>query len=157
MIIEPHLVHPQINTASLTIHHLAIKASRVVMLADFYERVLGLTQLKTHLYSDGSVRSIWLQAGRTILMIESIEDTDQEACKNTCLNTQAVTPPQTRDMPEQSGLHLLAFTIAKNTRDTWQTHLKTNGISISHESDYSLYFNDPDGNRLALSHYDITD
>lgn len=54
---------------------------------------------------------------------------------------------------EKPGWHLLALTISAADRNDWRTRLAAAGIPITGESAYSLYFSDPEGNRLALSHY----
>jgi glyoxylase I family protein len=47
-----------------------------------------------------------------------------------------------------SGMHCLALKIAKDDRERWRARVK-----VERESPYSLYFRDPDGNLIALSHY----
>lgn len=116
----------------LTPHHIAIKTDAVETLARFYADVLGLPHLKTWESEDGAVRSIWLLCGTMIVMFERA-------------------PSGIRS--EDAGLHLLAFQIPTTERTRWKTYLGEHNVKITGETEYSLYFEDPDGNRLALSHY----
>src|SRR5690606_17668229 len=96
--------------------------------------VLGLKLATWHYYADGKERSAWFDLGQgTILMLE---------------DSGATTTP-----PQIGGWHLVALGIAPTTRSAWLTYLQAKGIAITAESAYSIYFNDPEGNRLALSHY----
>jgi hypothetical protein len=54
---------------------------------------------------------------------------------------------------ERPGHHLLAFRIHRDQRAAWEARLANAGVVISHRSDYTLYFQDPEGNRLGLSHH----
>jgi glyoxylase I family protein len=47
-----------------------------------------------------------------------------------------------------SGAHCLALKIAKTDREQWRARVK-----VERETAYTLYFRDPDGNLIALSHY----
>ena len=57
-----------------------------------------------------------------------------------------------------SGTTHLGFTIAASDEAAWTAHLQSAGIAIESRVDWelggcSLYFRDPDGRRVALSHY----
>lgn len=115
----------------MDLHHVAIKTPRVERLAEFYYRTLRLRKLGTNLFDDGGIRSVWLKAGKTIIMIE------RSCSKKARLN----------------GAALIAFRIKKNERASWLRRLKKLRVKILSESSFSVYFSDPDGNPLALSHY----
>ena len=114
----------------MRIHHIAIKSKDPDRLASFYSGELGLPEQKRHQDEQG-LRSVWLTLGDAILMIERASDGDP--------------PPYDRDPP---GLHLLALTIDPATAPAWRAKLP-----IRSETAYTLYFADPEGNRLALSSY----
>ncbi len=48
---------------------------------------------------------------------------------------------------------LVAFGIEEADADRWRRTLAAAGIAIEAETAFTLYFRDPDGRRLALSHY----
>ncbi len=118
------------------LHHVAVKTTRVEVLATFYRDVLGLTERTRH-EDDAGLRSVWLDAPPTILMIERSEAGPREDA-----------PDFSADPP---GLHLLAFTIGAETHGAWRDHLAAHDVPIVHSSRYTLYVTDPDGNRIGLS------
>jgi len=67
-----------------------------------------------------------------------------------------VAPPPVTSAPfaaDPAGWHLMAFAIPATSRSAWRTHLEQAGVLIVHHTAYSLYVQDPEGNRLALSHF----
>lgn len=111
----------------LGIHHIALKVENVARVAAFYHDVLDLEEIMRHHHDDGSLRSIWLKISDTILMIE--------------------------DGTSQPHWHVVAFGIEESQREIWRKKLASSGVVIENESAYSLYFKDPEGNRVCLSHY----
>jgi catechol 2,3-dioxygenase-like lactoylglutathione lyase family enzyme len=110
------------------VHHLAFRTRDLGRLERFYTDVLGLTVERR----DGE-RSVWLRAGGTRLMLEAAEDGE----------------------PAIAGgsLELVAFTIEEADAPRWKRTLGTNGIPVEGETAFTMYFRDPDGRRIALSHY----
>jgi hypothetical protein len=51
------------------------------------------------------------------------------------------------------GMHLLALTIAIDEREAWAERLARAGYPIYHQTAYTLYVRDPEGNRIGLSHW----
>jgi len=51
------------------------------------------------------------------------------------------------------GLHVLALGIARSERAAWSAHLTAAGHPVYHETEHTLYVRDPEGNRVALSHW----
>lgn len=114
------------------VHHIAIKARDVQRVAAFYEGPLGLDELDRHHDKQG-LRSIWIRCGGAILMVERADNSeahDREA-----------------DAP---GLHLLALTIEPSAREDWRSRLEAAGHGIQTETEYTLYVQDPEGNRVGL-------
>lgn len=118
------------------IHHLALKAADVERVALFYREVLGLNERDRHFDATG-LRSIWLGAGAAILMIERAD----------------ALPSPTAFGASAPGLHLVAFTIPSEDREAWRQKLAHAGHPIVHETGYTIYVLDPEGNRIGLSCY----
>jgi catechol 2,3-dioxygenase-like lactoylglutathione lyase family enzyme len=118
----------------VNIHHLAIATPDPQRLAQFYESVLGLARVREW-PGEGGVRSVWLALGEALLMLER------------CGGSAAATP-FTEKTP---GLHVLALEIPAGAREDWRARL---GARLVHETEYTLYVQDPDGNRVGLSCYD---
>jgi glyoxylase I family protein len=117
------------------VHHVAIKARDVERVAAFYREVLGLLEEKRHNDDTGRLRSIWLRAGSSIVMVERAMQ-------------HARIPSTEGFFAEPPGLHLLAFTIDAKDRAALAARLP-----VVHSTDYTLYVLDPEGNRVGLSSY----
>jgi glyoxylase I family protein len=119
------------------LHHLALKARDPIALAAFYREVLGLQETTVHHDARG-VRSVWLSAGTTILMVERSE-----------------AGPRTEEArafeDDPPGWHLLAFAIPAEEREAWRTRLEQAGAAVVRQSAFTLYALDPEGNRFGLS------
>jgi catechol 2,3-dioxygenase-like lactoylglutathione lyase family enzyme len=111
------------------IHHLALRVADVVRSRDFYSDVLGLRELRRS-HAGGMLRSIWLSAGASVLMLER-----GLACGGS----------------ETGSGHLLAFAV--DDLDAWQARLEAAGVVIDSRGSATLYFRDPDGHRVGLSVY----
>ena len=120
-------------------HHLAIQVKALEDVAGFYRKVLGLTELERHHGPDGRLRSIWLDVGGgQFLALERVES--------------APSPdPAFRD--GRPGLFLVALRIARADRERIRADLERRGIPLVHETRWTLYVRDPEGNRVALSHH----
>lgn len=110
-------------------HHLALRTVDLERTADHYRTVCGARQRETR--PNGS---IWLESGGVVLMIEA----------------RAEHEPRIPD----GSLELLAFPLAAGTSlvDA-RARLDALGVHVEAETDYTLYFRDPDGRRNALSLY----
>jgi len=115
------------------LHHVALGAHDVERVAAFYRDLLGLAEVARHNTTDGALRSIWVQGAGVLLMIE-----------------QTV---QLRDRVEGvgAGAFLLAFAMEPEQRTVERARLLEHGVLIESESAYSIYFRDPEQNRVALS------
>lgn len=117
------------------LHHLALGSRDVEALARFYGELLGLPEVARHLDEQGVLRSVWLDLGGSLLMIE-----------------------RTREAPRRvegvgSGPFLLAFRVSPEARAELERELLARGHTIEARTAFSSYSRDPDGNRFALSHY----
>jgi len=121
------------------LHHVAIQVRALEDVASFYREVLGLRELERHHAADGALRSIWLDVGGGgFLALERV--------------AQAPAPdPSFRD--GRPGLFLVALRIDSAERDHVRAELVRRGIPLVHETRWTLYVRDPEGNRVALSHH----
>ena len=122
-------------------HHLAIQVKDLARAERFYVDVLGLTVLRRWPWDDGrpGERSVWLSAGA------GEEFLALEACG-------ADRPPAPFRDPH-GGLHLFALRILPAEREQWERTLAERGVEVVHRSKWTLYLQDPEGNRIGLSHF----
>ena len=112
----------------MKIHHLALRTRDLPRLRAFYADVLGLVVAK-----EEAGRCVWLEAGGTLVMLERATDSEPT-------------------VPEGS-FDLVAFAIEKREKGALETRLLSRGVPIEARTDFTLYFRDPDGRRVGLSHY----
>ncbi len=119
-------------------HHLAIQVRDLERTATFYREVLGFPEQVRHRRPDGSLRSIWLALpDGGFLALEQVSGH----------------PPGTPFSHEVPGLHVLAFRIARDDRAAVLGDLTARGIPVVHQSRWTVYVQDPEGNRIGLSHH----
>jgi len=120
-------------------HHVAIQVQALEQVARFYREVLGLPERERHLAPDGAVRSIWLDVGGGgFLALERVE-------------ARPAPDPAFRD--GRPGLFLIALRIPSSDRARVRAELERRAIPLVHETRWTLYVRDPEGNRVALSHH----
>ncbi len=119
------------------VHHVAVKVVDLAAAERFYVSLLGLPILRRWPATDGrGDRSLWLDlGGDAFLAVE---------------RATTAAPAKVEDAP---GLHLVALAIARAERDAWMARLAAAGHQVYHQTDYTLYTRDPEGNRVALSHW----
>jgi glyoxylase I family protein len=119
-------------------HHAALQVRALEEVADFYREVLGLPELERHHATDGTLRSVWLDVGGGFLALERVD-------------TAPAPDPAFRD--RRPGFFLLALRIDAVERVRVRAELARRGIGLVHETRWTLYVRDPEGNRVALSHH----
>ena len=119
------------------LHHLALGTRNVGNLARFYSEVLELREVTRHERADGSLRSVWLDLGGALLMVELSEE-----------------PPRRVD-GIGAGPFLIAFAASRVEQARLEAKLAAAGSPIESRSEWTIYSRDPDGNRIALSAYPI--
>jgi catechol 2,3-dioxygenase-like lactoylglutathione lyase family enzyme len=107
------------------IHHIALRVRDLEAAREFYCGLLELQETKR----DGS-RSVWLQAGDTVLMLERT------------LRGKG---------PDSGSGHVIALAAEDLAR--WEEKLAAAGIPIDDRTPHTLFVRDPDGHRVALSLY----
>ena len=119
------------------LHHLALGARDVESLAAFYRGVLSLPEVLRQTEPDGRLRSVWLDLGGPILMIERSSE------------------PQRLVPGIGSGLFLLALLVSEAERERYELALTAAGAPIEERTEHTTYSRDPEGNRIAVSAHPI--
>ncbi len=120
--------------SGLRLHHLAIQVTDLDIARAFYVDVLGFAVVREQGHS------LWIDAGGVIVMLER------------CAGP-VVDDAWTSDRP---GPFVVAFSIRPQERAGWLERLAAANVVVDHASGFSIYFRDPFGARLALSHYPDT-
>lgn len=121
------------------VHHVAVKVRDLEGVAAFYRDVLQLAPAETWHSEDGELRGVWLRAGSTRIVLE---------------RAAADLPGRPPEFGAAApGWHLVALEIPAGERIAWGERLREAGVAVVRESPWSLFFQDPEGNRLALTHY----
>jgi catechol-2,3-dioxygenase len=111
----------------MRVHHIAFRTRDLEELERFYVDVLALRVIRK------DERGVWLDAGGSIVMLERAED------------GEPLVPGGTMEM--------IAFDVEKEARIGWLRRLAENNVPIEAQTEHTLYFRDPDGRRIGLSHY----
>jgi glyoxylase I family protein len=116
--------------AAMRVHHLAFRTADVPRLEAFYRDVCGLSPAAR---PGPAGESVWLAADATWVMLE----------------------PRGPGEPgvSEGSKDLVAFAIAADERRRFLARLARAGVPVEHETPFTLYFRDPDGRRVAVSHY----
>ena len=112
----------------MRVHHLAFRTKDLATLERFYVDALGLAVIRR----DGE-RSVWLDAGGSLVMIERRQD------------GEPATPP--------GSMELVAFAVAPGSRALCLSRLERAGAAVEASTEFTLYVRDPDGRRIGLSSY----
>lgn len=113
----------------MRIHHLAFRTGDLARLEGFYVEALGLAVIRRN-----EARSVWLDAGGTLVMLEQ-RDEDEAP----------VAPSQ----------ELVAFAVAPDMRAIVEGRLAAAGLALEARTEFTLYVRDPDGRRIGLSSYPV--
>jgi glyoxylase I family protein len=127
------------------VHHAAIQVRDLAAAERFYVGVLGLPVVRRWPGPAGAERSLWVGAapgGAAFLALEVVPSVEGQP-----------TAAEETARAERPGHHLLALRIARSERAAWEGRLAAAGVPITARSDFTLYFCDPEGNRLGLSHF----
>jgi catechol 2,3-dioxygenase-like lactoylglutathione lyase family enzyme len=121
------------------LHHVALRCSELERCERFYSEVLGLEVLKRWPGDGGRDRSVWLALGdgQGFLALERAD----------------VPRAQGPFEAAPAGWYVVALSVPREARTRWEEHLAAHGIEVVRESPWSLFFADPEGNRVALTHW----
>lgn len=111
------------------IHHVALRVADPERALAFYGGVLGLPE-ERRFEERGVVRSIWLRAGPSIVMLErEIKGAG----------------------PATGSGHVLV--LAVDDLAAWESRLAAEGVNVADRTATTLFVSDPDGHRVGLSVY----
>ena len=119
---------------SLGIHHVAVNAhaAGVEAVAQFYLEVVGLPELSRQTKSDGRLRSVWL-------------------------SLSASGDPAAGFLAVEEGAHfgpaMVALKIHAADRRVLLARLYERKVVVVKETRWTVYVEDPAGNRVAFSHH----
>ena len=119
------------------LHHVALGARDVERVAAFYRDLLGLREVSRQRDADGRLRSVWLDLGGPVLMVEQTE----EAARHV--------------LGVGAGPFLLALTAEPAERFAFERSLGASGFPADGRTEHTTYFRDPEGNRIAISSYPL--
>ncbi len=122
------------------LHHLAIQVRDLEGTVRWYREMLELPLLREWRDDAGAMRSVWLGlSGEAFLALER----------------GSQRPPGEGDPSEagRAGYHLAALRIHPSERRHWEQRLGERGVPIEHRTRWTIYFRDPEGNRIGLSHH----
>ena len=139
---------PSTTERTAGFHHFAIKVRDLAAAESFYCGVLGLTVIRRWPgAAGGGERSLWLDLG----------DAPASSAGSSFLALETLSEPATAaaaaETAELSGHHLLALRIHAGDRAAWEARLAAAGVAVTHRTSFTIYFRDPEGNRLGLSHH----
>jgi len=120
------------------VHHIALNVRALRPMVAFYRDVLGLPVLAEHQREDGTLRSVWLGLPGAFLALESVA---------------ADAPSQVPAASATPGFSLVALRIAPGERASVRADLQRAQVPVEHETRWTLYVRDPEGNRVAFSHH----
>jgi glyoxylase I family protein len=124
----------------MELHHFAVQVHDLEGAVRWYRELLELPLLREWHDDKGALRSVWLRlSGDAFLALE-----------------RCARPPETKGetwADRELGYHLVAFRIAPGERLLWEQRLAERGVPIEHRTQWTVYFRDPEGNRIGLSHH----
>jgi glyoxylase I family protein len=124
--------------AARGLHHLAIRVRDLAAAERFYCGVLGLVVLRRWPAAEGAgERSIWVDTGDGAFLALEVTAADADADA----------------ADDDPGLHLVALKIEIQQRPAWKERLARAGVAIYHQTRFTIYVRDPEGNRVGLSHW----
>lgn len=123
------------------IHHVALRCLDLARCLAFYREVLGLAELRRWPDAAGGLRSVWLSTGEGFL---ALERADAGRGGPADADPFEAAPP---------GWQVVALGIRRGEREAWRARLRERGVKVERESPWSIFLRDPEGNRVALSHW----
>lgn len=121
-------------------HHLALQVVDLPAMERFYRDLFELPVLQRWPDGQGGERSVWLGLEEGFVALEKAP--------------AGAHPLPGGDFADaRVGYYVFALRIPLAERTAWEARLSAAGIAIERRTAYSLFFRDPEGNRLAVSHH----
>jgi glyoxylase I family protein len=120
------------------LHHVAVQVRALAPMVAFYREVLGLSVIAEHPGADGRPRSVWMGLPGAFLALETVT---------------GPLPPPAPFRNQVPGFFLVALRIRPTDRARVRAELERAQVPVEHETQWTLYVRDPEGNRVALSHH----
>ncbi len=124
----------------LRFHHQALQVVDLPAMERFYRSLFELPVLQRWPDGAGGDRSVWLGLEQGFLALEKAPP-------------GSAVPPRGDFGDGRVGLYVLALRIELADRARWESRLSAAGVAIERRTAFSLFFRDPEGNRLAVSHH----
>jgi catechol 2,3-dioxygenase-like lactoylglutathione lyase family enzyme len=120
------------------VHHVAIGVRDMPAVEAFYTGVLGLPVQRRWPRTDGGAgdRSVWLDLGGGAFL--ALERAEAAAAAGTA---------------DGAGYLMAALAIGRDERPRWEARFAAVGVAVARRTAYTLYVDDPEGNRVGLSHW----
>ncbi len=119
------------------VHHVAVQVRDLAGAERWYSTVLGLPLLRRWQDAEGRDRSSWLALeGDAFLALER------------CTGAALTSTGWEQDNP---GYFVLVLRIPSAERAAWEQRLTEHGVTVERRSQWTIYFRDPEGNRIGLS------
>jgi catechol 2,3-dioxygenase-like lactoylglutathione lyase family enzyme len=115
----------------MDVHHVAFRSKNLPRLIRFYRDVLGFRVVRTNKLERNKIRSVWLEMGAALLMLEAA-DTDEP------------------EIPKGSN-EFLGF--RARSKAAVAKLKKRLGRRVEAETEFTIYFRDPDGRKIGVSTY----
>ncbi len=128
------------------VHHVAIGVRDLAAVEAFYTGVLGLAVQRRWPRADGGAgdRSVWLDlGGGAFLALELALG----------LALESVEAPASHAKSDRDGYLMAALAIERHERPGWEARLAAAGVAVARRTAFTLYVDDPEGNRVGLSHW----
>ena len=119
------------------LHHVALGAREVEEVAAFYRDLLGLREVRRNDAADGRLRSIWLDLGGALLMVE-----------------RTARPPR-HVVGVGAGPFLVSLAVTEAELSDLEGVLAGAGFPVESRTAHTIYVRDPEGNRVGLSCYPV--
>lgn len=121
-------------------HHLAIQVVDLPAMEAFYRSLFELPIVQRWPDGQGGERSIWLGLEGGFVALEKAPP-------------GAALPTRGEFADGRVGFYVFALRIERSERAAWEERLAGAGVAVERRTAYSLFFRDPEGNRLAVSHH----
>lgn len=132
--------------------HIALLVRDVEKIADFYRDALSGTEVMRNFSENGSLRSIWIAIGPSVVMVEKSNARDDVGSND---EFPAEETGARAAVMERLGWAMVAFPARGRSLEQWETHLARHGARVSYRTDWTLYVQDPENNVFGVSNYPV--